>query len=419
MRDRSPGIVAMTLAALIGVSLTVGACADRRTPAGASSQAGASGQAGAADRRRDPVAVHVTPLVSERRAWPVTVPGELQGFQEVRLYPKVAAFVRRLYADRGTIVRKGQVLARLDAPELVAQRTGGTAALASAEALLREAQAKYDGDLDTYRRLQEAARTDGVVAPNDLERARSAAAADSSRLVSAERQVDAARSALKGVTEVAGYLAITAPFAGVVTRRGADSGALVGLGTGAAGQPLFTLVDNRTLRLVVALTESDAGAVLGSGGGSDTATFQLRAFPGRVFTAVLSRRSHSLDEQTRTEALEFDIPNPDGQLKPGMYADVTLHVRPAAPAFYVPTAAVSTSTQGTFVIRVRHDSAEWVPVQRTGTMKDTVQVVGDLHDGDAIVIPATEELARGSPVRVVADSRPKGRVGGSPAATSK
>jgi membrane fusion protein (multidrug efflux system) len=403
MRDRSRGVVATTLTALVGVGLTVSACADRA----AKPEAGGQASGAAEERRRDPVAVHVISLVSERRAWAVTLPGELRAFQEVRLYPKVTGFVRALNADRGSIVRKGQVLARLDAPELVAQRTGGAAAAASAEALLREAQAKYEGAMDTYRRLQEAARTNGVVAPDELERARSAAAADSSRLVSTERQADAARSALKAATDVAGYLAITAPFAGVVTQRGADSGALVGPGTGAASQPLFTLVEDRTLRLVVALSESDAGAVLGSGAGPDVATFQPRAFPGRVLTAVLSRRSQSLDEQTRTEALEFDIPNPDRQLKPGMYADVTMHVSPAAPAFYVPTAAVSTSTQGTFVIRVRHDSAEWVPVQRTGTMNDTVQVVGDLHDGEAIVIPATEELARGSQVRVVADSQPK------------
>jgi membrane fusion protein, multidrug efflux system len=413
MRDRSRGVVATTLTALVGVGLTVSACADR------AATVEARGQASGAAERRDPVPVHVISVMSGRRARAVTLPGELRAFQEVRLYPKVTAFVRALDADRGSIVRKGQVLARLDAPELVAQRTGGTAAAASAEALLREAQAKYQGDMDTYRRLQEAARTNGVVAPDELERARSAAAADSSRLVSTERQADAARSALKAATDVAGYLAITAPFAGVVTQRGADSGALVGPGTGAASQPLFTLVEDRTLRLVVALSESDAGAVLGSNAGPDTATFQLRAFPGRVFTAVLSRRSQSLDEQTRTEALEFDIPNPDGHLKPGMYADVTMHVTPAAPAFYVPTAAVSASTQGTFVIRVLHDSAEWVPVQRTGTTNDTVQVVGELHDGEAIVIPATEELARGSQVRVVAASQPERRVGDAHADTSK
>jgi RND family efflux transporter MFP subunit len=414
MRDRYRDVVATTLTALVAVGLTVGACTDRAAKTEAGGHA-----SGAAERRRDPVPVHVISLVSGRRAREVTLPGELRAFQEVRLYPKVTAFVRALHADRGSIVRKGQVLARLDAPELVAQRTEGTAAVASAEALLREAQARYEGDVDTYRRLLEAARTSGVVAPNELERVRSVAAADSSRVVSTERQVDAARSALNSATDLAGYLAITAPFAGVVTQRGADSGALVGPGTGAASPPLFTLVEDRRLRLVVALSESDAGAVLGSGAGPDVATFQPRALPGRVLTAVLSRRSQSLDEQTRTEALEFDIPNPERQLKPGMYADVTVHVRPAAPAFYVPTAAVSTSTQGTFVIRVQHDSAEWVPVQRTGTLNDTLQVVGDLHDGDALVIPATEELARGSQVRVVADSQPKRRLGDAHAETSR
>ncbi|HWZ57898.1 MAG TPA: efflux RND transporter periplasmic adaptor subunit [Gemmatimonadaceae bacterium] len=399
MHERSRGMVVATFAVGMGVSLAVGACADRTTKAAAGGQVGSP-----TERRRDPVSVHVIHLVSERRARAVTLPGELRGFQEVRIYPKVTAFVRALYVDRGSVVRKGQVLARLDAPELVAQRTGGTAGVASADAQLQAARAKYEGDVDTYRRLQEAARTSGVVAPNELERARSAAAADSGGLVSAERQADAARSTLKSVSDVAAYLTITAPFAGVITQRGADSGALVGPGTGGATQAMFALAEAHTLRLVVALPESNAGALLGSGAGPEVATFQLRAIPGKVFTAVLSRRAHSLDEQTRTEALEFDVPNADGQLKPGMYADVTLHVSPTEPGYYVPVSAVSASTQGVFLIRVQRDVAEWVPVQRADATKDTVRVVGDLHDGDAVVIPATEELARGSRVWVAGDS---------------
>ncbi len=401
MHDRWRVVIATAVIALVG------ACGN---PAPKSA---------AAAEHRDAIPVHVIHLTSERRARAVTLPGELRAFQEVRLYPKVTGFVRALYADRGSVVRKGQVLARLEAPEIVAQRTGGTAGAEAADAVLREAQARYDGDIDTYRRLREAAQTSGVVAPNELERARSSAAADSARLISVQRQADAARSTLTSASALEGYLTISAPFDGVVTQRGADSGALVGPGTGAASQPLFAIVEDRTLRLVVALPESNSGAVLAAGAGPAVATFQLRAFPGRVFSAALSRRAHSLDAETRTEALEFDVRNADGMLKPGMYADVTLHVSPAAPAFYVPTKAVSASTQGVFVIRVRRDSAEWVPIQRADATKDTVRVIGELQDGDALVVPATEELARGSVVWVAADSSPGQRVGGTRSGPTK
>src|ERR1700722_1355143 len=192
MHDRSRGVAVVTFGFLVGVGVVAGACTGR------TAQTAASGDvSGATARHGTAVPVHAIHLVSERRARAVTLPGELRGFQEVRLYPKVTAFVRALYVDRGSVVRKGQVLARLDAPELVAQRSGGRAGVAAAAALLQEARAKYDGDVDTYRRLQEAARTNGFVAPNELERARSAAAADSAGLVSAERQADAARSTLK------------------------------------------------------------------------------------------------------------------------------------------------------------------------------------------------------------------------------
>jgi RND family efflux transporter MFP subunit len=309
-----------------------------------------------------------------------------------------------VFVDRGAIVHQGQPLARIEAPELNAQVSEAASRAVAAEGVLAEAEARYQGSRATYARLKAAAATDGVVAPDELERAAAAAHADSARLAAALAQVSAAQSSHEAISETGSYLSITAPFSGVITERNVSPGALVGPASGSGSPPLFAIEDDSRLRLVVALPE----AYVGSAASMGAVSFQVRALPADTFHAVLSRRAHTLDPRSRSELLEFDVPNPSARLEAGMYADVLVPVVRATPTMTVPAAAVATSVDGPFVIAVIGDTTHWVRVRKGDTVGDRVEVFGDLHDGERIVDRATEEIRTGVRVRIAVPAPAKG-----------
>ncbi|MEO7085643.1 MAG: efflux RND transporter periplasmic adaptor subunit [Gemmatimonadaceae bacterium] len=335
------------------------------------------------------VAVHTS---NARRT--IAVPGELRPYEEVRVYSRVPGFVRDVLVDRGSVVRKGDVLARLDAPELTSQALESQSRADAADASLVEAETRQRASSATFARIRAAAATDGAIAPDEVDRALATARADSARLIAAKGQAAAAHSAQQAVSETAAYLTVTAPFDGIVTERDVHPGALVGLGSAAA--PMFALQNNSRLRLVVSIPEAYVGSVTSTG----VATFQLRAFPSDTFHATLARRSGSVSAALRAEAMEFDVGNQGLRLEPGMYADVIVPVARSAPTLVVPTAAVATSVNGPFVIALKGDTTHWVNVRKGDVLSgDRVEIFGDLHDGDLVAARATEEIRSGTRVR--------------------
>ncbi|PYU39040.1 MAG: efflux RND transporter periplasmic adaptor subunit, partial [Acidobacteria bacterium] len=149
--------------------------------------------------------MEVTKVVSKKLAITARLPGELQPYEVVAVYPKVTAFVDSINVDRGSVVKAGQLMARLLAPEIAAQRAEAQSKLQGAEAQRGEAEAKLASDESTYQRLKAASATPGVVAGNDLEVAQKAVEADRARLESVREGAQAARSALKSVSEIEGY----------------------------------------------------------------------------------------------------------------------------------------------------------------------------------------------------------------------
>ena len=186
-----------------------------------------------------------------------SMPGELEPYQTVAVYPKVTGFVKTIRVDRGSRVRAGELMAELEAPELVAQRAEAQSKLQAAEAQLAVARSKADADASTYDKLKAASATPGVVAGNDLVLAQKAVEADQSQIAAAQQTVEAARQALQSITQMEGYLRVTAPFDGVVTERNVHPGALVGPNSGpAAATPMVRVVQNDRLRLVVPVPEA-------------------------------------------------------------------------------------------------------------------------------------------------------------------
>lgn len=317
----------------------------------------------------------------------VMLPGELLPFQATAVAARVNGFVEHVLVDRGTAVRQGQVLATLSTPELVAQTAEALSRVQAAEARRAEADARLATARAALGRLTQASATPGAVAGFDLERARDEAAAAEAAMGAQVQGVAGAKAAHESVRALEQFQRVTAPFAGRIVERVVHQGALVGPSTG----PLFRLEDTAHLRLVVPVPEVSLGTITH---GREIA-FKVASHPGRVFTGKLARSAGSLDPKTRTMSVEVDLTNRDGALAPGMFPDVSWPIVRAGAGLLVPTTAVVTTTERTFVIRVAGGKAEWVTVRKGPAAGDQVEVQGALAVGDTIVKRGTDEIRNG------------------------
>jgi len=344
-----------------------------------------------------PQTVEVVTVVEQPLNVTLSLPGELTPYQTVALYSRVTGFVKAITVDRGSHVSAGQELAMLEAPEFAAQKAEAQSKLQSAEAQLAAVRAKAEASASTYEKLKAASATPGVVAGNDVVLAQKAVEADQSQISAAMQNVEAARQVLNSVSDMEGYLRITAPFSGVVTERNVHPGALVGP-TGGSGpaMPIVRIVESHRLRLVIPVPEAyTAGIVNGT-----SLTFTVAAYPGQIFAGTVSRISQSVDVATRTMAVELDVNNGDGRLAPGTFCQVKWPVRRTAPSLLVPTGSVASTTARTFVIRVRSGRTEWIDVKTGLTSGSLVEVFGDLKAGDEIATRGTDELKAGASVEI-------------------
>jgi membrane fusion protein (multidrug efflux system) len=235
-------------------------------------------------------------------------------------------------------------------------------------------------DRATYERLKEAAKTPGAVAENELELAEDALKADSERV--------------RSLRTLEGYLTITAPFDGIITQRDVHPGALVGPPSFPGARPVVRIEENDHLRLTVPVPEADAGTIRQGA----TAEFTVSTWPGQRFIGTIARISHSVDERTRTMAVELDVNNRDARLAPGMFAEVRWPVHRGSETLFVPASAVLETMEKTFVQAVRGDRIRRVAVKRGRTQDDLVEVFGALAQRDLVVARGSEELADGTKV---------------------
>jgi membrane fusion protein, multidrug efflux system len=342
-----------------------------------------------------PRAVDVVRVVEQPLDVALSLAGELTAYQSVAIHARVDGFVKTVSVDRGSSVRTGNIIATLDAPELVARRAEAQSKLQAAEAQLAVARARAESDRGTFEKLKAAAATPGVVAGNDVLVAEKTADAGQSQVASAQQMVEAARQALNAIRDIEGYLRVTAPFSGVVTERNVHPGALVGPASGTSGAPMFRVVDHHRLRLVVPVPEAYTSE-LRTGA---SVPFAVAAYPGHTFAGTVARIAQAVDVATRTMAVELDVTNAGGQLSPGTFATVRWPVRRSGPSLFVPSASVASTTDRTFVIRVRGGKTEWVDVRTGLTSGPLVEVFGELKAGDEIAGRGTDELRPGTDVQ--------------------
>jgi RND family efflux transporter MFP subunit len=343
--------------------------------------------------------VKIASVESQKLDTTLSLPAQIAPYEAVDVYPKVTGFIETISVDRGSRVRGGELIIRLSAPELAAQQTQAEAAVHSSEAQLAAAQAKLASDNGTYLHLAAAAKTPGVVAGNDLLVAEQTATADEAQVDAASNNVQAARDSLRSVTQLVGYLQIRAPFDGIVTERNLHPGALVGPASGQAGaQPIVRIESINRLRVVVPVPEAYVAGVQGG----QQVTFSVPAYPGRTYHAPIARISHDISQTSRTMQVELDFRNADAQITPGTFTNIDWPIHRSYATLFVPSSAVTTDLQRTFVIRVRQAKAEWVDVKTGVTANGKTEVFGELQPGDAVVANGTDSIRSGANVSVQA-----------------
>lgn len=338
-------------------------------------------------------ATHIEMAKVESHSASRTIPltAELQPFLQTNIEARVPGYVVKVLVDRGSVVHRGQMLVQLSAPEMSAQTNASESASHQAEAEVAQAQAQAAAAASTYARLQEAAKTPGAVAGNELVQAEKQKDAAASLVESREAAVRSAKSKLQATKDMESYLSVTAPFDGTITDRFVHPGMMVDAG---GHTPLLKLQQTSHLRLVVPVPESDVGSIATG----KSVIFHAPAHPGKSYSGKIARVPNVLDPQNRTMMVELDVFNKDNTLAPGMYPTVDWPVGSNDSSLFVPATSVVTTTERIFVITVVSGHAHWVDVRKGPTSGEQVAVRGPVLEGQQVVKRATDEIREGSAI---------------------
>ncbi|ALM47456.1 RND transporter [Flavobacterium psychrophilum] len=326
-------------------------------------------------------AIETFELTKEKLSSQLSLPAEVSGFRQVDLYAKVASYVKDLKVDIGSVVKEGQLLIELEAPEISSQ-------LAAAQSRLHSMEAVYTASNATYNRILETSKVEGTISKNDIDLALSRKSSDYA-------QLQAAKASVREIQVNQGYLQIRAPFTGVVTSRNVNIGAYVGPAGKGSDLPLLTVQDQKKLRVAVSVPEMYTGYLKNG----DEMSFTVRSLPNETFKAKIQRMSGALDLRLRSERVEMDVVNTNNQLLPGMVAEVLLPLNSKESTFVVPKSAIINTSEGVFVIRVKGNKAERVAVKKGRDADDKTEIFGDLTPNEKLVKQASEELRDGTEIK--------------------
>jgi RND family efflux transporter MFP subunit len=339
----------------------------------------------------------------------LTVASEFKPFQEIEVHAKVAGFLKSISVDVGDRVRAGQLLAVLEVPELEDEIKQDEAAVKRANEEINRAQA----DLERTQSAHEvahlsASRLSGVmksrpnlVAQQDIDEASGRDRVAEAQVATAQAAVAAAREQLEVSKAATGktrtlfdYSRITAPFAGVITHRYADTGAMIQAGTSSQTQamPIVRLSQNDRLRLVIPVPES-AVSLVHIGAPVEITVQSLH----KTVTGTVARFAERLDTETRTMRVEVDVPNPTSALVPGMYADAALALDQVKGAIVAPVQAVDRTESGARVMVIGRDGAIQARTVSVGIeADDRVEIKTGLSEGDLVVVGSRAQLKPGT-----------------------
>lgn len=320
-------------------------------------------------------AAPVEVAVTQVRRGPITrsiaLPATVRARQQVTLYAKVAGYLKTIRVDRGDRVKEGDLIAEVEAPELLADQT--------------KFAAEVDIAKTDFQRLSEARqKAPDLVVPLTVDTARS--------------KLEMATANFKRNETLLGYTKIIAPFSGVITKRWVDTGALIPAATGSSSPQsaaVVTLMDFSTVKIEAAVPEPETPFIQNG----LAAEIKVEELAGRTFTGTVTRFAHALDEATKTMATEIEIPNPEGTLRPGMFATVKLAVERKSDALLVPAEALVVEKGRTAVFTPADGKAKKVSVKAGFHDGKFVEILEGLPVGATVLLPGKLVLTDGQPVK--------------------
>jgi RND family efflux transporter MFP subunit len=315
----------------------------------------------------------------------IVLPGNTQAFNDTPIYARTNGYLKHWYVDIGAHVKQGQLLADIDTPEVDQQ-------LDQARAELKNAQANEQLAEITAARWQNLLKTNSV-SKQETDQA-------VSDLSARQASVDSMAANVHRLEQLQSFEKVYAPFAGVITARNTDIGALINAGAGGVPQELFHMAAVDKLRVYVAVPEVDSLAAQTGA----KATLTLDEFPGETFEGTIVRDSDSIDSATRTLNVEVDVNNAQGHIKTGAYAFVHLKLpqstHASAQSITIPADTLLFRSEGLRVGVVRNGHAELTPIKIGRDFGATVEVVAGLQPTDQVIVNPSDSLTSGSPVRV-------------------
>jgi len=344
----------------------------------------------------------------------LVLPGSIQAVTEAPVLARASGYVRKRYVDIGDRVTTGQLLAEIEAPELDAQVTQAKSAVQQAQSALEQASA----NLQQGKANEELARVTaerwsnlvkkGVVSRQENDTYQAQYLAQTANVQALEKSVAALRDALSGaqanaarLLELQGYKMVRAPFAGVITVRNVDVGALITEGN----TLLFRIAQTNVLRTYVNVPQADADSVRVG----QTAQIRFPELPGRQFAGNVTRTSSALDPATRTLLTEVQVPNQAGSLLPGMYAQVDLTTPRTDRPLVIPGDTLVVRPDGTQVATLMPDhSIHFQHIELGRDYGDRIEVLSGLREGQEVVVNPGDVVREGAKVNPAPlNERPK------------
>jgi RND family efflux transporter MFP subunit len=325
----------------------------------------------------------------------LVLPGETSAWFETTIYARVNGYVAKWLVDIGDHVKKGQILAMIETPELDAELQAARAQLRSSQAQVGARKAEAEFSKTTNERWRDSPK--GVVSEQERESKKADYESSEARLFAANAQVNLDKSKVDQYNALTEFKQVKAPFDGTITERKIDIGNLVTAGSGSTTTPLYRMAQTDPLRIFVDVPQSASGELMKAG---VPAEIRATGAVGGVFSGTIARSAQSINAQARTMRVEVDMPNADHALVPGMYVNIAFHL-PARGLVEAPAAALIFRASGTQVAQV--DANGKVRFKNVTIARDNgslVELASGVQPGDKLVLNISSQIADGQTVAV-------------------
>ncbi len=351
--------------------------------------------------------IEVTLVTPKRQAITrtITLTANVEAYEQVPLYAKVAGYVKAVNVDIGDRVRNGELLAVLEVPEIDQQYRAAQGEVAERQADLD----KTRGDAELAKVIfirSQGLRAKEAITQQDMDEASAHHSTANAEVEVARSRLRAARAHLGELRALLAYSRFIAPFDGIVTRRFVDPGALMQAATASNNvTPIVTVSRIDIMRVFVDVPEPDTPFI----SQGEPAELRVGSLPGYTFKGAVTRYAGALDPATRTMRSEVDLANSDATLRPGMYGDLTIKVAADPGALALPGDVVHHDDEGAFVYVLDGGRALRRAVETGLTSDGGVEILRGIDDRTRVIVASSPELKAGAPVRAVADTATPGQ----------